>query len=51
MAKTHRDVAINQTIVTTVEKNSFDETSETTECLHCLESRLAITDVIAPATS
>jgi hypothetical protein len=31
-----------------VEENSL---GETTECPHCLESGLAITDVIAPATS
>jgi hypothetical protein len=33
------------------EKNSLRETSETTECPHRLESRLAITDVTASATS
>jgi hypothetical protein len=33
------------------QKNSFGETSETPESPHCLESGLAITDVIAPATS
>jgi hypothetical protein len=34
-----------------LKENSFEETSETKECPHCLESGLAITDVIAPATS
>jgi hypothetical protein len=34
-----------------IEKNSFLKTSETTEIPHCLESRLGITDAIAPAAS
>ena len=32
-----------------IEKKSFGETSETTECPHCPESGLAITDAIASA--